>query len=56
MKLWYAIFSLALATFAARAHSDEFKFKLPLGLQESAAYIPADNPRSMRIRPLLYDV
>ena len=44
MKLWYMIFVLALATFAARAHSDEFKLKLPLGLQESAAYIPADNP------------
>ena len=44
MKSWYMIFVLALATFAARAHSDEFKLKLPLGLQESAAYIPADNP------------
>ncbi len=29
MKLWYMIFVLALATFAARAHSDEFKLKLP---------------------------
>lgn len=44
MKLCPAIYVLALGTFATGVHSAEFKLKLPLGLQESAAYIPADNP------------
>jgi cytochrome c peroxidase len=56
MKLWYAIFGLALATFTDRAHSDEFKLKLPLGLQESTAYIPADEHRGAFKTPTLRDV
>ena len=44
MKLRSAMFVLALGGFAAGADSAELKLKLPLGLQESAAYIPDDNP------------
>jgi cytochrome c peroxidase len=44
MKLCSAMFVLALAGFAAGADSAELKLKLPLGLQENAAYIPDDNP------------
>jgi cytochrome c peroxidase len=44
MKLGSVMFALALGAFAATADGAESKLKLPLGLQESAAYIPEDNP------------
>jgi cytochrome c peroxidase len=44
MKLWSSLFVLALGASATGVYSAEFKLKLPLGLQESAAYIPDDNP------------
>lgn len=47
MNLWSALLVLALTIVAAGVHGAEFKLKLPLGLQESAAYIPDDNPLTL---------
>lgn len=38
------LFLLVLVIFAAEAQAAEHKLRLPLGLQEQAAYIPDDNP------------
>ena len=44
MQLRSVIFVLAFGILATGAQSAELKLKLPLGLQESAAYVPDDNP------------
>jgi Di-haem cytochrome c peroxidase len=44
MKLGSVMFVLALGAFTTAADGAELKLKLPLGLQESAAYVPDDNP------------
>jgi cytochrome c peroxidase len=44
MKVFCAIFALSLVPFATGVQGAEHKLELPLGLQESAAYIPDDNP------------
>jgi cytochrome c peroxidase len=44
MKLGYVMFVLALGACISAASAAQSKLKLPLGLQESAAFIPDDNP------------
>ena len=44
MQLRSVIFVLAFGIFTTGAQSAELKLKLPLGLQENAAYAPNDNP------------
>ena len=42
MKLGSVMFVLSLGAFTTAADAAESKLKLPLGLQESAAFIPDD--------------
>ena len=44
MKLGSVMFVLALGAFTTAADGAQLKLKLPIGLQESAAFIPDDNP------------
>jgi cytochrome c peroxidase len=41
---WPVFVPLSMLAIAAVAHGAEYRVSLPLGLQEEAAYIPADNP------------
>ena len=44
MKLGYVMIVLTLVACTGAASAAQSKLKLPLGLQESAAFVPDDNP------------
>ena len=44
MKTWLGLIGLVIVAHGSQAHATEFTLRLPVGLQEQAAYIPEDNP------------